>query len=311
MRTLIGISNFSFDNQNFFSFNCLVEQFEKIKNLQGKFPQHNVSLALANDILRNDYFGNSIEQQFTNFSFGNDRQAIIAFKARLDRNYFSGFNKSYTSEELKELSLTPDEVNRICCTLFAPKVLTANYSSFKRLDDFSDYYEYILGNHPIDESSYYERAISHFTNLVYHADCESTLSRVTDGFCNYSIAITKCLKALNDSSPISNSSTQGKLSEIRAKVTYNLTAEGYSHPNFKYAFSYSGTNYASLDCQYHLKPSDRNQKGNSSFNHKRVYFGFIPLSTNSWKIAVAAIGPHISTHDQNDRYALPKKKRKK
>lgn len=311
MKTIVGISNFSFESQRFTSFQQIQDQLAKLKSLQGKFGQHGVSLSLATDILKNKYFGRSLETQFNNFAFGGDRQNIIAFRSRLERGYFNGFNKQYTSEALRKLASEPDEVGRVCCTLYAPTVLISGSSNFKSVECFSSYYEDVLGKYPIDESSYYLRATSHFTNLIYHANAESTLGRVDDGFCNYSIAITKCLKALHDSSPTSTVNIQDKLNEVGTKTAYKCTPEGSSHPHFKFGFVYNGTPYTKLDCQFHLKPSDRNTKGNTKFNQKRVYFGFIPVSQSSWKIAVAAIGPHITVHESSDRYAPLRVRRKK
>ncbi len=311
MKTLIGISNFSFESQRFISFGDIKNEFAKLKSLQGKFSQVGVSLSIATDILKDQYFGHSIETQFNNFTYGRDKQAIIAFRMTLERSYFNGFEKRYTSDELKELAKFPDENRRLCCTLYAPKEQLSGLSSIKSIGCFDSYYEYILGSYPIDEDSYYQRATSHFNNIIYHDDCKYTLNRVPDGFCNYSIAITKCLKALNSLSPMSGSNTQKHLTDIATKAQYKCTPEGKSHKHFKFDFQYNGTSYPKLGCQYHLKPSDRNTKGDGSHNHKRIYFGFIPIGGNKRKIAVAAIGPHITTHDSSDRYAPEKTKRKK
>ena len=311
MKTLIGISNFSFESQNFTSFADVQNEFEKIQSLKDKFGQKGVSLSIAKDILTNQYFGHSIETQFNNFSYGKDKQAIIAFRIKLERGYFKGFDKQYSSDELKELAKSPDEANRLCCTLYAPKVLVSGLSSIRTISCFDSYYEYILGSHPIDEDSYYQRATSHFKNITYHSDCMGTLKRVPDGFCNYSIAITKCLNALNSLSPVSGVNIQGHLSDIATKAQYACTPEGKSHSHFKFDFEYDGTFYPNLGCQYHLKPSDRNTKGDGSHNHKRIYFGFIPIQGSKLRIAVAAIGPHITIHDSSDRYAPEKTKRKK
>ncbi|PML09416.1 hypothetical protein [Vibrio lentus] len=311
METIVGLSNFSFDLQKFNMFSEIESQLAKLKSLQGQFTQHKVSLAIASDILKDNYFGHSIETQFNNFSFGKDKIIIGSFKARLERGYFNGFNRTYTGEELKNLALSPDEGANKCCTLFTPIFSITGPASFRNPQGFSDYYEKILGEYPVSEESYFERATSHFTNVTYHDECEATLSRVTDGFCNYSIAITKCLQALNELSPMSGSNIRKHLQDIAAKAQYACTPEGSSHDHFKFTFKYEGTDYPKLGCQFHIKPSDRNMKGDGSHNHKRIYFGFIPLDGDKLKIAVAAIGPHITTHNSADRYAPERIKRKK
>ncbi|UXA00502.1 hypothetical protein [Vibrio splendidus] len=311
MKTVVGISNFSFESQRFTSFQQIQDQLAKLKSLQGKFDQYGVSLSIATDILKNKYFGLSLETQFNNFAFGKDKQNIIAFRSRLERGYFNGFNKKYTSEALRKLASEPDEVGRVCCTLYAPTVLISGSSNFKSVEGFSSYYEDVLGKYPIDESSYYLRATSHFKNVLYHDDCNATLYRVPDGFCNYSIAITKSLRALNILSPMSGNDIQKHLSDIATKAEYSCTPEGSSHEHFKFAFKFKGADYPKLGCQFHIKPSDRNMKGDGSHNHKRIYFGFIPVDGDKLKIAVAAIGPHITTHNSSDRYAPERIKRKK
>ncbi|MCS0045259.1 hypothetical protein [Vibrio antiquarius] len=310
MKTVIGLSNFSFESQKFGSFRQIQEQLDKLKALQGKFNQHGVSLAIASDILKDKYFGQSLNTQFNNFLFGSDKLIVGSFKARLERGYFSGFDRTYTGEELKALALLPDEVKRICCTLYAPKVLISGSSNFKSIEDFSSYYEEILGQYPVDEDSYFRRAVSHFTNLIYHVDARSTMDKVDEGFCNYSISFTICLKALNDFSPTGISSTRDKVKTLRSMTPYDCTPENGSHKHFQFDFSYGGKEYKDLDCQYHMKPSGMNMKGDDSFHQKRLYFGFIPTSTTTWKVAVAAIGPHIN-NGSGERYAKPKVRRKK
>lgn len=306
MKTVIGISNFSFEFQKFSRFSEIQEQLNKIKNLQCEFSQSGVSLAIANDILKDKYFGQSLETQFKNFAFGGDKIIIGTFKSKLERGYFSGFNRGYTGYELKKLAVLPDEAKHICCTLYAPKVLISGSSSFKTIKDFSSYYEKILGEYPINEDSYFERATTHFTNLVYGDEARSSMDEVDDGFCNYSISFTKCLRALNDFSPTHIVDTRQKVAIINSMTSYRCTPEGSSHKNFKFDIS----DYLQLDCQYHMKPSEKNTKGDSSFHHKRLYFGFLPMDDRTWKIAIAVIGPHIN-NGSGGRYDKPKVLRKK
>lgn len=310
MKIKIGLSNFSFDNQNFTSFSNLKDQFEKLKKVKNSLNDLGLEFSLAIDIYTDDYFGQSINVQFNNFLFGRDRMAVSAFKSLLERNYFNGYEKKYTTSELKTLSSSTCIDNEYCCTLYAPNISIVNSSVFKDESGFSLYYEKILGDFPVDEESYYGRARSHFGNLLFHEDCYSTLFRVNDGFCNYSKEITKCLSALNLLSPIEKQNTKDLLSNISAKVSCACTSQGSSHANFKFSFKHKENEYPTLDCQYHLKPSGRNEAGNNSHNHKRIYFGFIPEGENKLRIAVAAIGPHISTHS-SDRYAPEKTTRKK
>ena len=134
MKTIIGISNFSFEFQIFSSFKEIEGQLAKLTTLKGKFCQYGVSLSLAKDIFKDQFFGLSLETQFNNFSYGRDIQAIIAFRSKLERNYFNGFDKQYTSEELKRLaSLSPNEADRICCTLYDPQKVIKGSSSFNTI----------------------------------------------------------------------------------------------------------------------------------------------------------------------------------
>ncbi|CAG9426937.1 TPA: hypothetical protein ACS78B_000419 [Providencia alcalifaciens] len=305
MNIIIGFSNFSFECYHFNNFDEVEEQFSKLKRLQDQFKRDSVTLSLANDILDDQYFGHSLRQQFDNFSYGKDRLIVSAFISKLHREYFSGFNKQHTGEKLKEISASPDVDNHLWCALYAPNGFNSADALhlISTTDDFYFFYEYLLGNYPINEKSYYTRAKSHFKNIEYHADCEATLSRVSDGFCNYSIAITQCLRALNDSSPFTDRNFLRLTRSIGSKAGYDCTPQGHSHKHFQFKFEYNGHIYPNLNCNYHLKPSKRNNEGDTKHYHKRIYFGFIPINESEYKIAIAAIGPHISTHDSQDRYA--------
>lgn len=312
MNIIIGFSNFSFECYHFNNFDEVEEQFSKLKRLQDQFKRDSVTFSLATDILDDQYFGNSLRQQFNNFSYGKDRLAVSAFISKLQRNYFSGFTKQHTGEKLKEISASPDVNNHLWCTLYTPNGFNSTDALhlISTSNDFHSFYEHILGYYPINEKSYYDRAKSHFKNIEYHDDCEATLSRVSDGFCNYSIAITDCLRVLNMLSPVTGKDIKQHLRDIETQAGYDCTEQGKSHKNFQFNFEYDGQSYPSLTCQYHLKPSKQNNSGNNSHNHKRIYFGFIPINNHQSRIAIAAIGPHITTHS-NDRYAPEKIKRKK
>lgn len=143
--------------------------------------------------------------------------------------------------------------------------------------------------------------------MFFQEEAGSTLNKVDDGFCNYTIAFTKCMIALNDFSPTGIISTKDKVKHINALTTYECTEEGNSHQNFKFKFSENDKVVNSLDCQFHLKPSENNRVGDQTFYHKRLYFGFFPIDTNQWQVAVAAIGPHITTHNKEDRYEKPRR----
>ncbi|SGY86590.1 Putative uncharacterized protein [Moritella viscosa] len=312
MKTIIGISNFSFNKSHFGSFQELNEQFSYFQVLKKSYKQAKVSFSIGTDITKDKYFGSSVEEQICNFEYGTDVGIQTAFRTRLHREYLNGFELALTTDELKEKALkVPDEENKENYILFTPVHSIADCKSYNNDETFRNYYEYILGHFPVDNESFYERVESHFTNLIYHPDCGTTLDRVTDGFCHYSIAFTTCLRALNDFSPTDVSSTRDKVRSIKALTNYDCTPENDTHIHFKFDFNHNKTLFSALDCQYHLKPSDRNIKGDGSFNQKRLYFGFIPINVTEWKIALASIGPHITKHDSRDRFAPQKLKRKK
>ena len=224
----------------------------------------------------------------------------------------SGFKKDYTTSELELLaSNQPDTSKLLSGILYLPALSLPGHQSFDKKKSFEEYYEFILGHYPVDNESFYKRTTSHFTNIMYQSESETTLDRVDDDFINYSIAFTQCLKALNDSSPTNTLTFPKTLNDIATKAKFKCTPEGNSHKNFKFEFTYNKIEIPALDCQFHLKPSEKNKKGDGSHNHKRLYFGFFPTNENEWIIAVSAIGPHITTHNDDDRYAPLKVKRKK
>ena len=312
MKTVVGISNFSFECSHFNSFEDLDDQFKSFQPLSKSVELFKVSTSVANDIFSDKSHGLSIDEQIKNFEFGTDLGVITRFKLNCERTYFREFSRSKSTKELINYSNSaPCLKHQKSTILFVPKALIQCQFSFKDEDDFFAHYEYLLGHYPVSNSNFYEKATKYFSNLIYHSDCEKTLDKVNDGFCNYTIAFTNCLKALNESCPIGIKSTSDKLAFIGAKTKYLCTQEGTTNENFKFNFDFNGIAYDKLDCQYHLKPSDKNQAGDGSHNHKRLYFGFIPLENQKWQIAVSVIGPHINKNDKKNRYAPLKDKRKK
>lgn len=304
MKTRVAVSNFSLDLSHFKSFEDLNNSLSKLKDVQSLLPQKKVEFYAGNDIIEHSGFGLSLIQQLDNFQFMGDLGLKGMLLNTLYQSHLSGFNLSLSTNELMVKSgVMPKVGDDAGYIMYVPHLNIARNYKFKGKIEFAAYYEELLSTHPVSNESYFERASSHFSNLLYQSECGETLDRVTDGFCNYSVAFTRCLKALNDLSPIAERSTLDKIRTIGAKAGYECTEEGESHQNFKYPFDYNNVSYPSLGCQYHLKPSGNNDDGDSSFHHKRLYFGFIPLNAKEWKIAVAAIGPHISTYDLTDRYA--------
>ncbi|ELK8507673.1 hypothetical protein R5E07_000247 [Vibrio vulnificus] len=311
MRTIIGVSNFSFDVSHFYSFKELDDQFKRFGLLKDEYVLEKVTISVAKDISKDKWFGLSIEEQLKNFEFGEDKGVITQFKLLLDRTYLRGFDRTYTSKELKQNAKKGAcLVERTNTILFVPKIYVGGYPYFRIPSEFYDHYEAILGEFPIDSESYYERAISFFDNIIFHGDCRSTLDLVDGNFCDFTISFTKCLRALNDYDSKGVLSTTDRVDQIDKLTAYDCTNQGSSHKNFKFDFEYQGKRIEALDCQYHLKPSDNNKKGDATFYQNRIYFGFFPLSEIEWKIAVAAIGPHIND-GSGTRYQKPKKRRKK
>lgn len=308
MKTRVAVSNFSLDLSHFKSFNELNSSLAKLKDVQSLLPQKKVEFYAGNDIIEHSGFGLSLMQQLDNFQFMGDLGLEGMLLHTLYQSHLLGFDLSLSTNELMVKSgVMPKVGDEAGYIMYVPHLNIARNYKFKGKIEFAAYYEELLSTHPVSNESYFERASSHFTNLLYQSECGETLDRVTDGFCNYSVAFTRCLKALNDLSPIAERSTLEKINAIRARAGYACTEEGSSHANFKYPFVYNDISYSALGCQYHLKPSGNNTDGDSSFHQKRLYFGFIPLDTHKWKIAVAAIGPHITTHNNNDRYARPRR----
>jgi hypothetical protein len=308
VKTIIGISNFSLDKSHFFNFAELESSLMALQNIKSSFNQAKLGFLVGNDIAHNSGFGNSLYSQIKNFEFGGDIGIQTSFQIKLHQKYLKGFDLSLTTDELESKSLEDVNVAEgINYIIYTPSLLVLKSKHFKNQTDFSLYYEKILGEYPTDNRSYYERAISHFTNLIYHPECFDTLSRVTDGFIHYSEAFVICLKALNKFSPTIIVDTNDKIRAINSATPYDCTSEGNSHPNFKFEFTHKNKKIVALNCEYHLKPSGNNNIGDGSFHHKRLYFGFIPIENNQWRVAIAAMGPHINTNSTNDRYQSQKR----
>lgn len=295
LKTIIALSNFSLDEKLFSSFEDLNRSFLNLQQVKSNFNQDAVDFFVGNDILDIDWLGLSLTTQLKNFSFGQDKGVQGSFMSKLYDRYLHGFDLSYTTEELRKRSLEEPDINgNINYILYTPFLTVSESLSFKDNESFSDHYEKILSKYPVSNSSFYKRATSHFTNLIYHRDCSETLDRVADGFINYSTSFVTCLRALNEFSPTNIIDTKIKIKTINAATPYECTEEGSPHRNFKFSFAHNNRVFKSLNCEYHIKPSANNSAGDTSFHHKRLYFGFIPIADNKWRVAVAVMGPHLN-----------------
>ena len=257
------------------------------------YTQDSVHFLVANDILSDKYFGLSIEQQIDNFSFGKDRGANVAFRQKLHRYYFKGWDTtSHCSQEAhraspkKKLNDRSDSYS----ILYLPKFPIAGCRYFRSESCFSKHYEWALEMYPINEKSYFSRAKSHFTNITFQADCGSTLYNMGDGgIQNFSVAITKCLSALNKFEP--SMRIPQDLDIIGHMAGFECTPQGSNGKgNMKFSFPEISNN--DVNCEYHLKPHSSNDSKDSKHYHKRIYFTFAEVNGDI-KTFVASIGPHL------------------
>ncbi|MBU1621048.1 MAG: hypothetical protein KJ556_02060 [Gammaproteobacteria bacterium] len=293
MKTIVGISNFSFKEHHFNSLSAIEGAFDELKKFRKLFKQASLDFCMGRDIAENKYYGLSLLEQVNNITLG-DRGLEGLFRSKLHQIYFRFFNINYTTDELIARASDPiSEHSAANFILYVPSIdFYRDASTFKNADGLCAHYEDILGKYPVDSDSYYQRLITHFDKLMYHPNCRDSLDNVEGGFYNYSIAFTECIKALNDLSPTKIATTKERLSNIRAKTNYECTEEGKSSTKFNFTFSHDGREL-SLTCQFHMKPSKSNNPGDTSYYQKRIYFGFFPLEDQEWRIAVASIGPHL------------------
>ncbi|MBY8160017.1 hypothetical protein KW508_18635 [Vibrio fluvialis] len=310
MKSIVSVSNFSLDKRKFSNPMELDASLSQLTNVLTLFHQDKVEYYAGNDILEHKGFGPSFIEQANNFSYAGDKGVQAFLYSKLYQSYLNGFNLSLSTDELmtkaNTFALKNDKESYM---LYAPCLDLYRGNVIKDLNDFALHYENLLSYYPIDEESYYNRAKSHFDNILFHHDTAYTLTRVEGDFKDFSISFTNCLSALNDFSPTDIAGAEERKRATNSITKYKCTGQGYPHKNFKFDFPHpSGdeTQEFELTCQYHLKPSDNNTVGDDTFYQNRIYFGFYPVGEKLWKVAVAAIGPHINTDNEDDRYAKPK-----
>lgn len=310
MKTIIALSNFTLDRTHFRTFSELEQSLSNLEGIKSQFKQAEIEFSVGTDILSHSGFGPSIMDQLENFSYCEDQQVIGALVQTLFQKYLIGYTLSSTTDELMLAAQTPiSNASKQHHILYVPFLNIVRNRLFTNYEEFSEHYEKVLANYPTSHTSYYERAKSHFDSILFHHDAAYTLTRVEGDFKDFSVSFTTCLSALNTFSPTNISGAEERRRATNSLTKYKCTGQGYSHENFKFDFPHpSGdeTQGFELTCQYHLKPNDNNIVGDDTFYQNRIYFGFYPIADKLWKVAVAAIGPHINTDNENDRYAKPK-----
>ncbi|KIP65426.1 hypothetical protein SN11_25145 [Vibrio harveyi] len=292
MKVQIGISNFSFNTPHFASFTELTQQFLAFKGLREAYMQESVSFIVANDIREDKYFGLSIDEQIQNFEFGGDRGMKIAFQQRLYRDYLRGYDfTSHSSQDIKEKAkIELESTAKEYPILYVPTIPISGHRFFRNQIEFAEHYETTLALFPISEKSYFTRAKSHFSNITFHTNCESTLDDIGDGgIANFSITITKCLKALN--SHQAEMKIPEDLSILGHLAGCDCSTQGKNGKE-DMKFSFPEISESDVNCEYHLKPHSSNDSKDETYYHKRIYFTFAQIE-GEIKTFVASIGPHL------------------
>ncbi|HCE2477905.1 hypothetical protein [Vibrio parahaemolyticus] len=291
MKTRVAVSNFSLDYSHFSNFDDLNKSLSQLKSVQKLLSQNKIEYYVGKDILEHGGFGTSISQQLDNFEYGGDVGLHAALYNMLYQSHLSGFNLSLTTDELMAKSAVfPKAGDTAGYIMYIPYLNIARNYKFKDRVEFGVYYERMLQVHPVSSESYYDRASSHFANIVYHSDCGDTLDEMGDGGINsFSIAITKCLKALNDYK------AQMKIPEdlniLGHMADCDCSNQGKNgKDDMKFSFPEISEN--DVNCEYHLKPNSSNDPKDSTYYHKRIYFTFADIK-GEIKTFVASIGPHL------------------
>ncbi|MDF6015577.1 hypothetical protein [Vibrio harveyi] len=292
MKTIVSVSNFSLDTRRFSNAIELDASLSQLRNVQSLFRQDKVEYCAGNDILEHNGFGPSFIEQADNFSYAGDKGVQAFLYTKLYQSYLYGFDLSFSTDELMEKAnrLVLEEGNE-SYVLYVPKLVIYRTNVVKDVDSFSHHYENLLSKYPIDEQSYYDRAKSHFDSITFHSDCGDTLKAMGDGGINsFSIAITKCLKALNEYQATMKIPED---LEILGHITnFDCTTQGKNgKEDMSFVFpEISKTN--KVNCEYHLKPHSSNDPKDNKYYHKRIYFTFANVGGRV-KTFVASIGPHL------------------
>jgi hypothetical protein len=291
MKIRVAVSNFSLDFSHFASFDELNNSLSKLKDVQDLLPQKKIEFFAGNDIIEHCGFGPSFTQQLENFQFGNDLGLQGTLLNMLYQTYLLGFDLSLSTDELMaKANVMPKAGDTAGYIMYVPHLNLVRNHKFKNKIEFDCYYEKLLSTHPVSSESYYERASSHFTNIIYHSECGNTLDNIGDGGINsFSITITKCLKALNDHK------AQKKIPEdlriIGHMAGCDCTTQG-SNGKKDMKFYFPEISEDDVNCEYHLKPKHSNDPRDNNYYHKRIYFTFSEFE-GEIRTFVASIGPHL------------------
>lgn len=163
-----------------------------------------------------------------------------------------------------------------------------------------------LGDYPINERSFSERAKLMYSNISYHKDFHSTLATVKSGnFKLYSVEFARTLEALHNAFP--KLTSQGHygpdLNIIKTETgisgrTMDCTVQGSNKSALKKDFSIETLDgnvsvHKNLNCEYHLKVNfDNNGRKLQSGFYNRAYFG-LPLINETKYIALMHLGKHL------------------
>lgn len=294
MKIKIFISHFSLPESHFGSYDKMMGDLEKLGRHKTQFDYPDSSCVVDSNLFDLNYYGLTLKQQIDNLC-NNDPMIYGTVLNIVYSKYFANHDFVSLRDEAGEWQSS----NELCkCYAYTPSLEFNNMESISGIKSFLVHYDDILGKFPVSTEAYFNKAVARYKNLVFHEDCLSSMNDFDGDFCNFTISFTRCLSALDSISPTSEYDPNANISYIKTLTPYDCTSEGCSRPELSFKFKsgeldeYGAPLFIKLNCEFHLKPFDSNNPGDSRFYQNRVYFGFLPKGDKRL-IAVASVGPHL------------------
>lgn len=159
----------------------------------------------------------------------------------------------------------------------------------------------IMGNHPGTPHEFIQAAIIHFPNIVFHPNCESSITGYLDKIPRKIVYYLSCMndKLLEHKSLTGISDENILLADFCGKYKFDEAGSRQSTPikkkSYQFGFLKRGCvdepkNYKTITCDPHMKISSCDNNNNFI---ARIYFHFGDDDIAPNKLLVGSIGPHV------------------
>lgn len=173
-------------------------------------------------------------------------------------------------------------------------------------DSWHTFRRQIIGNHPGNAHEFMLECSIHFSNIVFHPNCESSIVSYLDKIPRKIVYYLSCMndKLLEQRSETGITDENALLADFCGKYRFDEAGTRQSTPGKKELYQFKflklgcndvPENYKTITCDPHMKISscDKNCKNPSNDFVARIYFHFGDNEIAPGKLLVGSIGPHL------------------